>query len=206
MLYFECPKCKQKLAIENKLIGTQAQCSCSAQFIVPANGDTATLILAQTTVFPTQNSTLENVEQANVTMLTALKNTFNGRASRKEFCFFISFVAISNIFAYPLKDIFKSHEIFIYLNLILFLPILSVWVRRLHDIGKSGFHLSVPILSTIIYTLFIYKSDYDEKKNVSFGVGILLAILYILVLAMLNSTPSVNKYGFPSKEVEKIQI
>ena len=73
--------------------------------------------------------------------------TFAGRASRSEYWFWVLFSLIGGIvtgtldyaifsendFANPLNSIF---------NLILFLPSLAVGIRRLHDIGRTGWWVS----------------------------------------------------------------
>ena len=71
--------------------------------------------------------------------------TFSGRATRSEFWWFRLFTVLVNFSAsFVGKLIFMSTFIifFLYLStiisLILLLPSLAVAVRRLHDVGRSG--------------------------------------------------------------------
>lgn len=86
--------------------------------------------------------------------------TFSGRASRSEYwwfallCFFVGWIPV--------------------VNLLLILPGLAVAVRRLHDIGKSGWNLLWVIIP-------------------------FLGALYLLWLHIQESQPGANKWGEPVK-------
>ncbi len=92
---------------------------------------------------------------------------FDGRARRKAYWFFILFNNIlSFLFGYMLTDPFKAPgfglasflpTIFI---LGMLLPGLAVAVRRMHDVGRSGWWLLVPI-ANIIFAL----TDSDPMDN-----------------------------------------
>lgn len=59
--------------------------------------------------------------------------TFSGRASRPEFWWFFLFQILASVAASMLGDTVAALA-----SLALLLPALAVGVRRLHDIGKSG--------------------------------------------------------------------
>lgn len=59
--------------------------------------------------------------------------TFSGRASRPEFWWFLLFQVLVSIAASMVGDTVAA-----LVSLALLLPALAVSVRRLHDIGKSG--------------------------------------------------------------------
>ena len=59
--------------------------------------------------------------------------TFSGRASRPEFWWFFLFQLLASVAASMLGDTVAALA-----SLALLLPALAVGVRRLHDIGKSG--------------------------------------------------------------------
>lgn len=86
---------------------------------------------------------------------------FNGRARRKEYWMFMLFHII---FIYAM--IFLASQfptiIFLYLVYVLatFLPALAVAVRRMHDVGKSGWYIIIPI-----YNIILYCTDSEEGKN-----------------------------------------
>ncbi len=86
--------------------------------------------------------------------LDVLKNyvNFNGRARRKEYWMFFLFhiiiyyglIAISLIISHKL---FPLAIIYIFATM---LPAFGVGVRRMHDVGKSGWYLFIPIYSFIL--------------------------------------------------------
>ena len=69
--------------------------------------------------------------------------TFEGKASKSEFWFFFLFYVIAQVISYFIDlNIFDAEDGFgvitILVNTILFLPMLAVGARRLHDANKSG--------------------------------------------------------------------
>ena len=101
--------------------------------------------------------------------------TFTGRARRKEYWMFILFNAIFCTIAAILDNLFGTsfqttafhthvpmHYGWIYMlyALFVFLPTLAVGVRRLHDIGKSGWSFLIgfiPIFGPIILLIWFCK-------------------------------------------------
>jgi len=88
---------------------------------------------------------------------------FNGRARRKEFWMFVLFNMIFAIAAATLDNIIGTADydgfgLFYYIYcLAMLLPSLAVLVRRMHDIGKSGwwFFISlIPLIGGIILLVF----------------------------------------------------
>lgn len=91
---------------------------------------------------------------------------FSGRACRSEYWYFALLVFLINI----VIGIIGSDILTALVALALFLPSISVGVRRLHDIDKSGWWILlalIPIIGTLI----------------------------ILFFAVLKSTPGSNEYG-----------
>lgn len=76
---------------------------------------------------------------------------FNGRASRSEYWwFYLAFNVITTLFgviAVFMWTITGSEvwTIIVYLPYLLYLPLLSAGVRRIHDHGKSGWLILVPL-------------------------------------------------------------
>ncbi len=111
---------------------------------------------------------------------------FSGRARRKEYCNFVLFYLIFAFVLYVLDrtlgtmvlrtDIYPEGFglLFILYTFAVFLPGLAVVVRRLHDIGKSGWW--------ILITLIPYGS-----------IG-------FFVLMVIDSQPGENQYGPNPKE------
>jgi uncharacterized membrane protein YhaH (DUF805 family) len=89
---------------------------------------------------------------------------FNGRARRREFWFYALFQFVVGI-TLGLIPIIGA-----IISLGLLLPCLGVTVRRLHDIGKSGWFLLlglIPIVGTIILIIW-YAQEGDRGPN-AFG-------------------------------------
>lgn len=159
---------------------------------------------------------------------------FNGRARRTEFWMFTLFSFIFSMLL-SVVDIFLSFGTIDYagfLDLLLpensslltlstlyyflvLIPSIAVSVRRLHDVGKSGWFLLVPITSIFIslfLTLFIFGSVHSNvPESISvlvFVIGTLAsygACIWLLVLFLKDSQPVENKYGPNPKETKKLE-
>lgn len=89
---------------------------------------------------------------------------FSGRASRSEYWWFALFTLILSVIIQAFGVI--SSDVSLYLsaivNLALFLPGLSLDVRRLHDINKSGWYILlvlIPIVGLIILLVWFCKES-----------------------------------------------
>ena len=110
------------------------------------------------------------------TYLHVLKNyaVFRGRASRKEYWVFylynITLIAIAtlldNIFGIALEDIGYGPICALY-TLALLIPALAVTVRRLHDVGKSGWMILLVLIPLIggIWLIVLLASKGNPEKN-----------------------------------------
>ena len=95
--------------------------------------------------------------------------TFGGRSRRKEFWFF---VLVNMVISLVLGAITGSLEsvgtIILYgFSLAIFVPGIAVSVRRLHDIGKSGWWLCVnfvPVIGSLWFIMLVAK-DSQEGDN-----------------------------------------
>ncbi|AVW92838.1 DUF805 domain-containing protein [Celeribacter baekdonensis] len=89
---------------------------------------------------------------------------FSGRASRSEFWWFSIYYAI--VCGLLFIDLSKSGTLFWWFFALNIIPNLSLQVRRLHDIGKSGFWLLlcfVPFGSFVL--LFFYITPSNARDN-----------------------------------------
>jgi uncharacterized membrane protein YhaH (DUF805 family) len=76
--------------------------------------------------------------------------TFSGRASRSEFWFFYLFYIIIYIVG-AIVGAAVGSSVLVYLFIIpLWLPQLAVGIRRMHDVGRSGWFILVPIYNIIL--------------------------------------------------------
>lgn len=108
---------------------------------------------------------------------------FNGRARRKEYWMFALFnviflliaTVIDNVLGLKFNEQLPYGYTYMLYALAVFIPGLAVGVRRLHDVGKSGWWYLlgfIPIIGTI----------------------------WIIVLFATDGTPGSNEYGVNPKE------
>lgn len=104
--------------------------------------------------------------------LTTNYCNFQGRSSRSEYWWFALFMFIVNFvvgFICGLADI-NPEAISIIISLAVLLPGLGLCVRRLHDVGKSGWYLLwalLPIIGAII--LIVAYCDESEPYPNEYG-------------------------------------
>jgi uncharacterized membrane protein YhaH (DUF805 family) len=117
--------------------------------------------------------------------LKVLKNyaVFSGRARRTEYWMFvlihvavlIAASVLDNILGTTIDDIGFAGLFYVLYGLIALIPLLAVSVRRLHDVGKSGWFLLVGLIPII-------------------------GSIWLLVLACKEGEPGPNVYGPNPKE------
>ena len=108
---------------------------------------------------------------------------FKGRARRKEYWMFTLFniifggiaMILDSVFGIAIEGVGYGPLYGVY-ALVLFIPGLAVAVRRLHDIGKSGWMLLITLIP-------------------------LIGAIWLLVLLLTDSNPEENLYGANPKEV-----
>lgn len=117
--------------------------------------------------------------------LAALKKyaEFSGRARRSEYWYFTLFNLIFMVVAIGLDNVVGStigelpYGLFYFaLALAMFLPGLAVFVRRMHDIGKSGWWYFIALIP-------------------------LIGAIWLLVLCFTEGTSGDNEYGADPKAV-----
>lgn len=98
---------------------------------------------------------------------------FKGRASRREYWWFALFFFL---FAWPLalttfeNDPFTRAISFTYFTIVVLLltPQISVWTRRMHDIGRSGWtwlFVFIPIVGWILILRWLTKEGNPEPNK-----------------------------------------
>ena len=95
---------------------------------------------------------------------------FSGRSRRKEFWIFTLFNAILTLLLSLLDTVFETYiftTIFFMYYLVMFIPSLSLLLRRLNDSGKSGWFLFVILIPIIgwIWLLVLLCSDSENGPN-----------------------------------------
>ena len=104
---------------------------------------------------------------------------FSGRARRKEYwmftLFFMLFLLVPSFIFGVLIGMFPNYTVLISGGIILvalyfihLVPALAVTVRRLHDIGRTGWWILIsfiPIIGTLVL-LFWHCSDGEKNTNI----------------------------------------
>lgn len=133
-----------------------------------------------------------------------------GRARRSEFWWTQLLVYILSIFLTPIGGFIFS------------LLTIALKVRRLHDVGRSGWWLAISIIldialfiatSCIIISCIVSYSDTDYLDN--FLSSILKYFLFFLAIAIyklvlfifycMDSDPDTNSYGPSPKYIEEVE-
>jgi uncharacterized membrane protein YhaH (DUF805 family) len=108
--------------------------------------------------------------------LTVLKKyaVFGGRARRKEYWMFVLFNIIFSLVALLLDRLLGTRVgesgsgwISILYSLAVIIPSLAVSIRRLHDVGKTGWWLLIGLVPLIgaIWLLILYIGDSQMGEN-----------------------------------------
>lgn len=103
--------------------------------------------------------------------LTVLKNyaVFTGRSQRAEYWYFVLFNIIISIVLGIISALISDDAGILrgLYSLAVLIPGLAVSVRRLHDIGKSGWMLLIALIPLIgaIWLLIIMARDSDFGEN-----------------------------------------
>lgn len=112
---------------------------------------------------------------------------FEGRARRSEYWYFILFcwLLILPPYIMMVEGSITGAYIFLFESFVLTLPMLAVFVRRMHDIGKSGWYWLlnlIPIIGKIVLLVFLCKKGTPNTNE--YG-------------------PPENKYDYKDKDSEK---
>ena len=131
---------------------------------------------------------------------------FKGRSTRKELFFYILFLVILLLTAlifernYLSSAGYSSVSLYIRDGIIFFLqisliPLISLSIRRLHDINLSGLFIGIPIVIEIglrvadeVFMIFEYTDNFIGLVGILIFIG-------LLVLCTQLSHKKNNKYG-----------
>ena len=142
--------------------------------------------------------------------MTPLKKyaQFSGRAPRAEYWWFYLGYMILAVLLNMLTSISEIFGLFGLLYLALIIPMIAVGVRRLHDIGRSGWWLLAPILPYAIGFAMIFPammSGAADPTNPFSMTGLGLASIFLLlglvmaivvfIFSVLPGTRGDNSYG-----------
>lgn len=147
-----------------------------------------------------------NMRDAIVTCFSKYAD-FSGRARRSEYWFWVLSNLIVGFVANMISSLLGSLTLYLIVIVALLIPSISVTVRRLHDIGKSGWYYLLPVvpLVAMFFLLFTYLVTYDASSSIFYIIGLfeiaalVLTIIFIIWMAK-DSQPGMNKYGPNPKE------
>lgn len=94
--------------------------------------------------------------------LKVLQNyaNFNGRARRKEYWMFVLFNFIASFILGFIGGLLEFPLLGNLYSLAVLLPSIAVAVRRMHDVGKSGWYILIPI-----YNFILCVTEGDNGEN-----------------------------------------
>ncbi len=157
--------------------------------------------------------------------------TFSGRASRKEYWYFILFFFLGSlvcglldqlVFGVPVAGIDAPGDggdgpIELIFGIAMFLPILAAGWRRMHDTGRSGLLLFYPVIVMIGIATFaglvggfapLLAGDFGAlfAGGATIVIGLALIVLFLSPLIVIwwlasPSEPGSNAYGPNPHEV-----
>ena len=149
--------------------------------------------------------------------MISLKQIYDGRTGRVNFIlgtlfFFMCFAVLLyllSLIASMLGRVFGTGSISLFFSVlivILYLVmiviyLLPLWVRRLHDLGKSGWYMVIYVLVAVIRPL---SNSEKLTSNIFFDLmGLIVCLAYLamfIVLVFIKGNIGTNKYGEkPSK-------
>jgi len=162
-------------------------------------------------------------------------SSYKGKATRKEFWSFIilntllilfigglSYFWLVNIIADNTSRggmaLIWSYFVFLPLTtllpLILLLPILSLGVRRMHDIGKSGWWFGgvllaniivIPVILTAIYHFLTKSLNDDVAQMVATTINSILSFVSIVILLWLCCKPTQQQESVIPSTTDKLK-
>lgn len=132
---------------------------------------------------------------------------FNGRARRSEYWYFILFNAIFSLVLTLIDNLLglqfgtaDSGVLNTIYSLAVFIPSLAVSVRRLHDIGKSGWLLLIAYGAIILLAVFLilgtFMYSFDSSALIMiFALLIIGVAIWLLIMFCTEGDDFTNKYG-----------
>jgi uncharacterized membrane protein YhaH (DUF805 family) len=101
----------------------------------------------------------------NYTFYNSILNSFDfkNRSGRREFWYFQIYQYIFGILIGVMSAFLNSTYPYIIFSILIFVPSLSVGIRRMHDVGKEWYFYFIPF-----YSLYLSLLDGDKGEN-SYG-------------------------------------
>lgn len=122
---------------------------------------------------------------------------FGGRTGRKEYWIFILTGLMVYIGFAKMAFMISKPELLFLFEVIMFAPVLSATVRRLHDVGKSGYLIPFCLTACVVFFFSIglaFQNEMTKDHLIILGYIALLIALYPFFLLFKKSSPDINKY------------
>ena len=111
---------------------------------------------------------MEFTQSVRRNMTTGVYAQITGRASRSEYWWFVLFTTLATTAAGVLDVFFPGDLLQTLFGLATFIPGIALGIRRMHDIGKSGWWLLIgliPIIGWIVLIVWLAtKSDAGSNQ------------------------------------------
>lgn len=103
------------------------------------------------------------MDKVNLYFLDVLKAQyadFKGRTAKKNFWMYILFIIIINIIVGAIATAIHFPLLSKIVSLALLVPNIAIGIRRMHDVGKSGWFILIPI-----YNIILWIGDGEPQEN-----------------------------------------
>ncbi|MBO4452825.1 MAG: DUF805 domain-containing protein [Clostridia bacterium] len=122
-------------------------------------------------------------------------SNINGRASRSEYWWYqLTHLAFG--LCYLVAAIFKAPDLVRFplqvVSILMFVPVPALTVRRLHDVGHSGWWA---IIITLTYLINLFSPLFDGYTVITLFIIWLASMILLTVWLASKGKPGVNKYG-----------
>ncbi|TDK66075.1 DUF805 domain-containing protein [Sapientia aquatica] len=144
--------------------------------------------------------------------VSALSNyaNFSGRATRKEYWMFTLYNLLISIGLMVIgRSAFHSDALYNLYSLAMLIPSIAVGVRRMHDIGRSGWWLLVPIVNLVFActaTVDLESNERPKLSGLALAAGIVLILIPIIGILAAIAIPAYQTYTVKAKMVEVMAV
>lgn len=135
---------------------------------------------------------------------------FSGRATRSEYWFSMLFLFLAGMGVGIVSSVFAvvagagASLVTVIWDLVIICPSLSIAVRRVHDVGKSGVWVGATIAASILATVLGVASQKGNSAPAGllvclFGIATIVLGITVFVFCLMDSDKGENRYGASEK-------
>jgi uncharacterized membrane protein YhaH (DUF805 family) len=123
---------------------------------------------------------------------------FNGRVGRTQFWYYVLVVVVLTV-GVGIVGSLTTRLLSSLFSLALLLPNLGMGVRRLHDIGKPGIYILLPIVPSVLAVAFLFTIILWPLAMLCW-LATLAAMVLLIYWYIQPGAPDANTYGPPPAE------